>query len=86
MRYELLQDAPHITNGWLAFTTTEYATRERRTHATVRVSHISSIDDNYDLDQYGDRNWCTIHMSNGKSYQVLARYDDLCKMLAEDNA
>jgi hypothetical protein len=85
MNNKLLQDSPNIVGDWITFTTTDYATRERRTHATVRVSHISSIDENYDLDQYGNRNWCTIHMSNGKSYQVLASYSDLCKMLAKDN-
>lgn len=88
MQYQyskLLEDSPSIAGDWITFTTTDYATRERRTHATVRVSHISSIDENYDLDQYSNRNWCTINMSNGKSYQVLASYDSLRKMLAKDN-
>lgn len=88
MQYQydkLLEDSPSIVGDWITFTTTDYATRERRTHATVRVSHISSIDENYDLDKYSNRNWCTINMSNGKSYQVLACYDNLRKMLAKDN-
>ena len=88
MQYQynkLLEDSPNISNGWIRFTTTDYATRERRTHATVRISHISSIDENYDLDKYSNRNWCTINMSNGKSYQVLASYSDLCEMLAKNN-
>jgi len=86
MNNNLLQDSPNIVGDWITFTTTDYATRERRTHATVRVSHISSIDENYDLEKYGNRNWCTVNMSNGKSYQVLASYDDLCRILADDNA
>ena len=64
---QLLEDSPSIVGDWITFTTTDYATRERRTHATVRVSHISSIDENYDLERYGNRNWCTVNMSNGKS-------------------
>ena len=76
-----LNDPPSISNGWIMFTTTEYATRERRAHALVKLNDISSVDENYDLDKYGNSYWCKVNLSNGKSYEVLASYDKLCELL-----
>ena len=72
-------------NGWIEFVTTEYATREKRTRILVDKNDIANIEENYDLDEGQNRDWCSIQLkSSGKSHEVLGTYDEIVKLLVEN--
>jgi hypothetical protein len=68
-------------NGWIEFVTTKYATREKRTRILVDKNDIANVEENYDLDEWKNRDWCVIKLKSGGEHQVYANYDELAKLL-----
>ena len=69
-------------NGWIEFVTTKYATRERRTRILVDKNDIANVEEDYDLDRWENRDWCSIQLkSSGEQHQVLGTYDEIVKLL-----
>lgn len=78
-----LEFQPRMKGKWLECVCTDYATRERRTRVSIDPDDISSVKENYDLDQYQNNRWCKVVIKgSGEHYQVLSDYDSLVKLLA----
>lgn len=77
-----LDSPPTIIGGMVEFVCSDYATRERRTRVLIDPDDISSVKENYDLDQYQNNHWCNVYIKGtGGHYQVLSDYDSLVKLL-----
>lgn len=85
-RKEFLKNgSPHVLgNGWVEFTTSEYATREKRTRVMVDLRDISSIEESYEPEKWGDDGWQYISLKNGKTYTVKATYDEMMSLVATE--
>lgn len=72
-----------LGNGWVEFVTSRYATRERRTRVLIDLKDLSSVDEDYEPEKWNGRDWCEIHLKNGKSYTVKATYDEMRGLLTK---
>lgn len=68
-------------NGWIEFVTSKYSTRERRTRILVDRNDISNVEENYDLEEWQNRDWCSIQLKSGGKHEVLGTYDEIVKLL-----
>lgn len=83
-RKEFLKNgSPRVLgNGWVEFTTSEYATREKRTRVMIDLKDLSSIEESYEPEKWENGDWQYIILKNGKTYTVKATYDEMMSLVA----
>lgn len=78
---QVLDAKPKSMGGMIEFVSSKYATRERRARVLVSKEDISSVEESYDPEQFGNWGWCCIVLRNGKEYTVKATYDEVVGIL-----
>lgn len=72
-----------LGNGWVEFATSGFATRERRTRVMIDLKDLSSVEESYEQEKWGNGDWQHISLKNGKTYIVKATYDEMMDLIAK---
>ena len=77
---------PIVKGKWIEFLTTEYATREKKTHVLIDMNEISNIKEHYEPERFGNNRWCLVFLKNGQEYEVCSTYEGLVEILTDSRS